>query len=73
LKKYDLLTVKEFAGAIGRSVDFARDEIEKKRIAHLRLGARIFITESDLEAYLARARTAALGERPHSKRKEAGA
>jgi excisionase family DNA binding protein len=62
LKKYDLLSVKEFAESIGRSTDFARDEIDKRRIAHHRLGGRIFITESDLKDYLRRSRTAAYGE-----------
>jgi excisionase family DNA binding protein len=63
LKKYDLLSVKEFAEAIDRSTDFARDEINKRRIAHHRLGGRIFITEADLKDYLQRARVAAYGER----------
>ena len=69
MKKF---TVKEVAQEIRRSDDFVYDEIDARRLAHLRIGGRIFVTQSDLDAYLERCRVAAHGERL-PKRKEVGA
>jgi excisionase family DNA binding protein len=62
--KSKLFSVRETAKELGRSTDFVRDEINRKRLAHHRLGGRIFVSERDLEAYLNRNRIAALGEAP---------
>jgi excisionase family DNA binding protein len=69
-RKFDLLAVNEVAEALGRSQDFIRDEIAKGKLAHHRIGGRIFVTEEDLAEYVTRSRIAAYGERP-VKRKEA--
>jgi excisionase family DNA binding protein len=57
-----LLTIKEAAERIGRSTDFVRDEVSKKKIAHHRLGGRYYVSEQDLSEYLSRSRVAAFGE-----------
>jgi excisionase family DNA binding protein len=62
--KSKLFSVREAAKELGRSTDFVRDEINRKRLAHHRLGGRIFVSERDLEAYLNRNRIAAFGETP---------
>ena len=59
----ELLTIAIVAVLLTTSEDFVRDEIRKRRLAHHRLGWRIFISRGDLEDYLQRRRTAALGER----------
>jgi excisionase family DNA binding protein len=59
----DKLTIAETAMELRSSTDFVRDEIRKRRLASIRLGWRYFVVRRDLEAYLERARTAALGER----------
>ena len=69
MKKF---TVKEVAKELKRSDDFMYDEIRLNHIAYLKIGGRFYITQSDLDAYLERARVAAYGERP-LKRKEVGA
>jgi excisionase family DNA binding protein len=58
----ELLTVPEAAAFLTVSGDFVRDEIRKRHLAHHRLGWRIFVSRADLEGYLKRQRTAALGE-----------
>ncbi len=58
----ELLTIPETAAALTVSHDFVRDEIRKKRLAHHRLGWRIFVSRADLEEYLKRTRVAAFGE-----------
>jgi excisionase family DNA binding protein len=58
----ELLTIAIVAVALTTSEDFVRDEIRKSRLAHHRLGWRIFVSRADLEEYLGRQRTAALGE-----------
>jgi excisionase family DNA binding protein len=62
--KSKLFSVREAAKELGRSTDFVRDEINRKRLAYHRLGGRIFVCERDLEAYLNRSRIAAFGEAP---------
>jgi excisionase family DNA binding protein len=59
----DKLTIAETAVELRRSTDFVRSEISRRRLAFIRLGWRYFITREDLEAYLKRFRTAALGEK----------
>jgi len=74
--KRQLLTVQKIAEDISRSTDFVRDEIKKRRLSHLRIGGRLYVTEDDLAAYLERSRVAAYGERPAKRsctNKEAGA
>jgi excisionase family DNA binding protein len=56
-------TIKELAEELERSQDFIRDEISKRRIAFHRLGRRLYVTQSDLDAYLQRSRTPAFAER----------
>jgi len=64
LKKF---TIKEVARELERSEDFVRDEITKRRIAHLKIGGRLYVTQSDLTDYLERCRVAAYGERARKK------
>jgi excisionase family DNA binding protein len=49
-----LMTIREAAKALGRSVFFIRDEIARKRLPHHRLGYRIYVSEANLDEYLAR-------------------
>ena len=65
----ELLTIKQTAEELGRSTDFIRNEINRKHLAHHRLGGRIFISRDDLTAYLKRSRVAAFGESPRKKLK----
>jgi excisionase family DNA binding protein len=58
----ELLTIAIVAVSLTTSEDFVRDEIRKRRLAHHRLGWRIFVSRADLEEYLKRQRTSALGE-----------
>jgi excisionase family DNA binding protein len=57
-----LLTIKEAVEKIGRSTDFIRDEVAKKKLAHHRLGGRYYVSDEDLSEYLSRSRVAAYGE-----------
>jgi excisionase family DNA binding protein len=70
LKKF---SVKQVAQNLERSQDFIRDEISKRRIAHLRIGGRLYVTESDLHAYIQRCRVAAYGESVQKKSQGAAA
>ena len=54
-----IFSLRQAAREMGRSIYFLREEITRKRIAHLRLGNRIFFAEEDLTEYLARCRIAA--------------
>jgi excisionase family DNA binding protein len=58
----ELLTIAIVAVLLTTSEDFVRDEIRKRRLAHHRLGWRIFVSRADLEEYLSRQRTPAFGE-----------
>jgi excisionase family DNA binding protein len=60
----ELLSVIQIAQELRRSTDFVRDEINRKRLAHHRMGGRIFVSRDDLRAYLKRCRVAAFGENP---------
>jgi excisionase family DNA binding protein len=60
----DLLSINKAAEELGRSTDFVRNEINRKRLAHHRLGGRIYISKADLEEYLLRRRVSAFGENP---------
>lgn len=51
------------AEILDRSIDATRDLISNRKIAHYRIGGRIMVSESDLEAYLDRQRVAAYGEK----------
>jgi excisionase family DNA binding protein len=57
-------SVRKVAEELGRSTDFVRNEINRKRLAHHRLGGRIYISLDDLQEYLNRSRVAAFGEKP---------
>jgi len=65
-----LFTIKETAERTKWSTDFIRDEIHGGRLAFHKIGGRYYLSEQDVEDYVARCRVAASGERPHSKRKE---
>lgn len=62
LSTIDKLTIAETATELRSSTDFVRDEIRRKKLAFVRLGWKYFITREDLESYLKRSRTPALGE-----------
>jgi excisionase family DNA binding protein len=62
-------SVSKAAEELGMSTDFVRNEIHRKRLAHHRLGGRIYISRDDLQAYLARSRVAAFGENSRRARK----
>ncbi len=54
------LTVKNAAAYLGASVSFVRHElVYAKGCPHVRLGARIVFDRADLDAYMAREKTAA--------------
>jgi excisionase family DNA binding protein len=55
-------SVREVAEILGISTDAVRTHIEKRRVAFNKLGGRIRIAESDLDAFMARTRVAAHGE-----------
>jgi hypothetical protein len=55
-------SLREIAGILGISIDAARTLREKRLVATRKIGGRIRISESDLEAFLQRTRTAAFGE-----------
>jgi hypothetical protein len=55
-------SLRQTAQEMGRSIYFLREEIAKKRIAHRRLGNRIFFAEEDITEYLARCRVPANAE-----------
>jgi excisionase family DNA binding protein len=63
----EFLSVSETAAELGRSTDFIRDEIDRRRLASHRFGNRIFVARNDLAAYLKRSRAAAFGEKPRKK------
>ena len=67
-----LLTIKETAERQKWSTDFIRDEIHANRIAYHKIKGRYFLSEQDIDDYVARSRVAAFGERPR-KRKEVSA
>jgi excisionase family DNA binding protein len=54
--------IKNVAEILNISPDATRDLISKRAIAHHRIGGKIMVSESDLEAYLDRQRIAAYGE-----------
>jgi excisionase family DNA binding protein len=55
-------SLREVADMLNVSVDCLRTQLEKRRVAFNKVGGRIRIAESDLEAFLARNRIAAHGE-----------
>lgn len=61
--EYDLLTIPQSARILGRSYWFVLGLIEKRRISHHVVGPRKFIARKDLEAFIARTRVAARGEK----------
>jgi excisionase family DNA binding protein len=63
IQKY--FSLREAANMLNISVDNVRTRLEQRQLAFTRIGGprgRIRIAESDLEAFLARNRTAAHGE-----------
>ena len=66
-KRLKLFTTSEVAKALRRSNDSIRREVARKNIAYHRLGYRIFISEQDLDDYLARRRVAANAEGDQAK------
>jgi excisionase family DNA binding protein len=67
MNRYELLSVAEAAAQIRRKRWFIYDEIKKRKLAHYVVGGRCCISQSDLDAYIARSRVPALGE-PKSKK-----
>jgi excisionase family DNA binding protein len=55
-------SLREFAGLCRISSDAARRLLDKRQVAFRKIGSLIRIAESDLEAFMARTRTAAYGE-----------
>jgi excisionase family DNA binding protein len=55
-------SLREVAELLNVSIDCLRTQLEKRRVAFTKVGGRIRIAESDLEAFLARGRVSAYGE-----------
>jgi excisionase family DNA binding protein len=69
--RYALLSVAEAAGQVSRARWFMYGEIKKRKIPYHQIGGCICISQTDLDAYVARSRVPALGEkRSNSKSKE---
>jgi len=63
MSRYQMLSVAEAAKELNRNRWFVYDEINRKRIAHYRIGGKIAVSQRDLDDYVARSRVAALGEK----------
>ena len=68
--RYQLLSVIQTAEQLNRTRWFIYDEIKKRHLPYHQIGGRICISQADLDAYVARSRVSALGEKK-SKVKEA--
>jgi excisionase family DNA binding protein len=55
-----LLTVEEAAGRLGTSVRFVRRLVLERRIAYVKVGRHVRISEADLDAFIAAGRVTAL-------------
>src|SRR5271169_3168607 len=55
-------SLREFAALCHISIDAARRLLDRRQVAFHKIGSLIRIAESDLEAFMARTRTAAYGE-----------
>ena len=56
-------SAQEVAEQLIRSRYFVYEEIKARRLAHYRIGGQICVSQADLDAYVARSRVAANGER----------
>jgi excisionase family DNA binding protein len=61
--------IRELAEALNMSQDAARDLLWRRKLAYRKIGGRLRVSESDLEAFLARTRVAAHGEAIGSSKK----
>jgi excisionase family DNA binding protein len=64
-------SVREVAEILSLSTDAVRTQIEKRRLAFNKVGGRIRIAESDLDAFMDRTRVSAHGEAIGSSKKTA--
>lgn len=63
MSRYQLLSVAEVAEQLGRKRWFVYKLIDARRLPHYLIGGRRCVSQTDLDAYVARARVAAFGEK----------
>jgi excisionase family DNA binding protein len=67
LLRYGFLSIAEASAQLQRHPQFLYEQVAARRIAHHRVGGRIFITQGDLDSFIAASRKPALRERKTKK------
>ena len=67
VRRYGFLSVKEAAAQLNREQDFVYRELARRSLAHHKIGGRLFISQRDLDDYVASRRVRPLNERKNVK------
>jgi excisionase family DNA binding protein len=70
IRRNQLLSVSQAAKELTHGPFWLYEQVRLKKIPYHRIGRRIFFSQDDLDAYIAKSRVAALGEKKAKSSKE---